>query len=462
MKLNTEPYQYQKQDVIRLEELNGNGLLASEMGLGKTLISLLALYRNPDWFPALVICPASLKFNWEHEAVTHISLRPSVCESQTPPEISRFTRTPKLLIINYDILHYWKDYLLKLGIRTIIADEAHTLSNSKTKRTQAATELIRNAERFLAITGTPLTNRPEDLFNLLRLLWPNEYKSFWSFAQLYCNPRYRWYGWDTSGASNLPQLHQELTQRGMIRRLKKDVLDDLPDKVRRIIPLELSDYREYNEAKDNFAVWLRKNYPDRYKRSIKAAGLTRVGYLLRLCARLKFRGVVDWVNNFLETTDEKLVLFCVHSEAIRVLQKWCNAKSVTVDGTVTGRARQRAVEQFQKDKDTRLFIGNKAAYFGLTLTAASTVGVVEMSPVPGHMTQAEDRIHRIGQKKTAFIYYLIAADTVEERMCQILQQKQVVISQVMDGGPMPNDLNVYDELLKELEEQNAKQGFQLV
>src|SRR5690606_32001766 len=135
-----------------------------------------ALYRNPDWFPALVICPASLKFNWEHEAVTHISLRPSVCESQTPPEVSRFTRTPKLLIINYDILHYWKDYLLKLGIRTIIADEAHTLSNSKTKRTQAATELIRNAERFLAITGTPLTNRPKDLFNLLRLLWPNEYK----------------------------------------------------------------------------------------------------------------------------------------------------------------------------------------------------------------------------------------------------------------------------------------------
>src|SRR5690606_17141937 len=99
---------------------------------------------------------------------------------------------PKLLVINYDILHYWKDYLLKLGIRTIIADEAHTLSNSKTKRTQAATELIRNAERFLAITGTPLTNRPKDLFNLLRLLWPNEYKSFWSFAQLYCNPRYRW------------------------------------------------------------------------------------------------------------------------------------------------------------------------------------------------------------------------------------------------------------------------------
>lgn len=449
-----ELFPYQKDTITHIEKFNGRALLALDMGLGKTVVTLKWLKKHPDCLPALIVCPASVKFVWQYEASNYVHLQSSVCEGQTPPLYNQhnFSTQSPLMIINYDILTYWVDYLKQLNFKTIVYDENQYLQNPKSLRTKAARSLSKKSENILALSGTPLTNRPAELWPTLNILWPKTYNSFWSFAQNFCNPKHTRWGWDFSGSSNLPQLHQQLKSKGMIRYKKEDVLKDLPAKIRRIVPCELSNMNEYKSASTDFISWIRKNKGHKIQATMKAEKLVRVGELLRLAARLKMKAVVEWANRFLEETDEKLILFAVHKKAIAVLQKWVKGKSVTIDGSVRGKQREMAVRQFQNDPSTRVFIGNiRAAGIGITLTAASTVAFVEMYWVPGVHIQAEDRPHRIGQKNTVWINYLIALDTIEEDLCKILQKKQKVISAVLDGGSNPKDLNLYHELLKVIE-----------
>jgi len=447
-------FPFQEETILEIEDFRGRALIALEMGLGKTLISLKWLKKHPQYLPALIVCPANVKFNWRHEAYNYVRLQSSVCEGQKPPTFNQhdFSTQSPLTIINYDILTYWIDYLKKLDLKTIVFDESQYLQNPQSKRTKAAKSLSGKFKQVLALSGTPLTNKPSELWPTLNILWPESYNSFWSYAQDFCNPRYIFGRWDFSGSSNLPELHRQLKLKGMIRRRKVDVLKELPEKVRRIIPCELSDPKEYQEASTDFISWIRKNKGHKIRSTLKAEKLVMVGELLRLVAKLKMRAVVDWANKFLEETDEKLILFAFHKKAIKVLKNRVNAKNVVIDGSVTGRNRELAVRQFQNDPNTRLFIGNiKAAGIGITLTAASTIGFAEIYWVPGSHIQAEDRPHRIGQKNTVWINYLIAGNTIEEDLCKILQKKQKVISAVLDGGSNPQDLNLYKELLKVIE-----------
>jgi SWI/SNF-related matrix-associated actin-dependent regulator of chromatin subfamily A-like protein 1 len=449
-------YPFQKKDIIGIENLDGRVLLALEMGLGKTICSIAALKRNPEWLPALVVVPAGLKMTWEYEAKSKFDMHSSICESQKPPVIREgfSTQTP-LTIINYDILRFWIPYL-KGKFKTIVFDECQYLMNPRAKRTRAAKELSRGVPQIIALSGTPLVNKPMELWSILNILWPEKYPNFFSYAQAHCAPRWTHWGWDYRGASNLDKLHKDLTEIGMIRRRKQDVLKDLPDKTRNIIPCELSDYNEYKEASTDFLNWIRKNYTHRIRSAIRAQELVKIGYLLRLTARLKLRNVISWVNRFFEETDEKLVLFAIHKKAIEAIcgtnmigEQRIPYKRVIVDGSVTGRKRFLAVEQFQKDPDTRLFVGNiHAAGVGITLTAASTVAFAELYWRPGDHVQAEDRCHRIGTRKPVSINYLVATGTIEESLCKLLQRKQSTISSVLDGTPSTQDLNLYDELVK--------------
>ena len=453
-------YDFQKKDIIRIEDLDGRALLAIEMGLGKTIETLAVLKRNPEWFPALIVVPATLKLIWQYEAKNKFDMRSSICEGQTPPELREdFSIQTPLTIINYDILRFWVNHL-RGRFNTIVFDESQYLMTPSAKRTRAAKELAGEMNQVLALSGTPLVNRPSELFSILNILWPHKYNSFWSYAQRFCNPKWTHYGWDFRGSSNLGQLHKELTDIGMIRRRKKDVLKDLPPKVRNIVPCELSNYDEYREASSDFINWIKKNYTHKIRAAMKAEELVKVGYLLRLTARLKMRSVIGWVNRFLEETDEKLVLFAIHKRAIEVLcgtnkdgEERIPYKKVLVDGSVTGRRRFSAVEQFQKDPKTRLIVGNiHALGVGVTLTAASTVTIAELPWSPGVCTQAEDRCHRITQDKTTFVNYLVAPDTIEEKLCNLLQKKQMILSSVLDGTEETKDLDLYNELVKSLYE----------
>lgn len=450
-----KPMPYQKEGVVDIEEFleyGGGALLADEMGLGKTLQALWTMRRERiETFPAVVVCPAAVKYGWEHEAMTHVNLMGQVCEGRKPPTGKMIKEPPRLTIINYDILPQWVRYLRQLKPKMVVLDECQYLQNRGAKRTKAAMQLCRGVPHRLAMSGTPLTNRPSELWPTLNILRPDLYPAFFTFAQEYCQPRKAPWGWEFKGAENLDKLHARLRRHMMVRRLKADVLHDLPEKLRRVVPMEIRNRAQYDHANNDFRGWLKQNKGARFMRATRAEKLAKIGYLLRLAARLKLRAVVDWTNRFLEESNEKLVLFAIHQKMIEALHRRVEAPSVVVNGSVTGRHRKAAVDRFRNDPSCRVFIANiKAAGTGVDglQDTCSTMAFAEMWWRPGDHVQAEDRLHRIGQHDVSWINYLVAGDTIEEKLCRIIQEKQTVFRAALDGGRAPDgDLDVLDQLL---------------
>jgi len=447
------PLPYQADAVRGIEGFGGRALLAHEMGLGKTITSLEYLAHDPARYPAIVVCPASVKYSWEFEA-SRFGIQADIAEGRTPPT-RRETNPPRLFIINYDILKTWVPYLRKLGPQTIILDECHYLASRESQRTEAVADLVAGVSNVLALSGTPLTNRPAELWPTLNILRPQQFDSFWLYGCEYCEPKQNRGKWEYKGAKNLKQLHRILSETVMLRKRKIDVLSELPSKTRQTIPVALSDSREYRRASDDFLGWLQATKADRVFAAKRAESVVKVGYLLRLAAKLKARAVVGWANDFLKSTDEKLVLFGVHKKMIQVLKKRVAAKSVVVDGSVTGRRRKAAIDKFRLDRDTRVFIGNiRAAGTGIDglQKAASTAAFAELWWRPGDMIQAEARVDRIGQENPVTINYLIAAGTIEERMALVLQAKQEVINATLDGdADSVDELDILTEMIHEFE-----------
>lgn len=424
-------------------------MLACEMGLGKTLISLWWWKKTPEAHPGLVVCPASVKYVWEHECVKNIGVRPCIVEGRKPWALDAET---KIVIVNYDVLRHWLPVLMEFGFQSIFVDEIHYAKNSSSKRSKAVRKLAKKIPHVVGISGTPLLNRPIELFPTLQMLRPDVFQSRFKFANAYCKPRWTPWGWKFDGASRLPDLHRLIEHTCMIRRLKADVLPELPAKIRRVLPLSLSDEGEYRHAVNDFIEWLSEKSPAKVSAARQAETLVKLGYLKRLAARLKLRGVVDWANKWLESyPDEKIVLFAVHRKMIEALQRRVEAESVVVDGSIAGRRRKESVDRFQQDDNVRVLIGNiQAAGVGITLTAASTLAFAELDWVPSNHTQAEDRIHRIGQTRQSWIWYLVAAGTIEEDLCAILEKKQRVVGSILDGGAS-DDFNVHRQLLSKLQ-----------
>jgi SNF2 family DNA or RNA helicase len=439
-------YPFQQEDLAAIDRFGGRVLLAHDMGLGKTVVSLAWLRRNGAW-PAVVVCPASVKWTWEREA-NKSGVEALVLEGRSPRELPR----RKLVIVNYDVLKSWKRSLLQLKPRCVVIDECHYVGNW-TQRTRAVRSLCADVPHVLALSGTPLVNRPMELFYTLRILRSDVFDEKLTFGERFCGPTFnRWSGRrEYKGSSNTAELHRLLLNSCMIRRRKADVLPELPDKIRTMVPMPLRDAGEYDEAFNDFRGWIRRHSPRRAGRAIRAEQLVKVGYLLRLAARLKTNYVVQWINEFLDSSDGKLVAFVRHRGMTRALREHCKAESVLIDGSVTGRKRKQAEERFRDDNRVRLLVGNiQAAGVGLTLTAASTVAMVELPWQPAAVTQAEDRCHRIGQRDTVWVYYLVARGTVEERLCELLQGKQETLSDVLDGGEQEGDLDIFNRLIKEL------------
>jgi SNF2 family DNA or RNA helicase len=445
--MDTKLKKYQKEGVKLIERFKGHTLLADEMGLGKTIQILTWMNKHKELFPVIVVVPASLKWVWEMQAKEHIGKRGTIVEGTRP----RSLKNEKFIIINYEILHHWIPELLKIQAKVLVVDECHYIKSRKTKRTKAVKLLSKDIPYTIALSGTPLTNRPAELFTTLNLIRPDLYPSFWSFAHRYCCPIRMPWGWEYKGASHLDELHNNLKSTMMIRRLKKDVLKELPDKTREVVPLKLKGYKKYGEAENDFINWLSKKSLVKARRAMRAEAMVKLGYLLRLSAKLKIRKGGKWIDDFLKGNDEKLVVFCTHKKIIKKLHDWYKDISVVVDGSVIGHKRKLAVMKFQRDKKIRIFIGNiKAAGLGIDLWAASTCVFMELDWVPGNHTQAEDRLHRIGQKDAVMIYYLIAKDTIEEKLCKLIQQKQETLTAVLDGVTTKNDFDLFNKLQKSL------------
>lgn len=444
-----KPYPFQQEAIETITDFNGRALLSFEMGLGKTPTSLWWA-GDHGGLPLIVVCPATLKWMWEREIERLLKIKPCVLDGQKPIP---WKRKPKAVVINYDILRFWLPQLKSLDPQTLILDEIHMASSRSAQRTKATKQLSLGVPNVIGLSGTPLTNRPSELWQVLNILRPDMWPAFFPYAQRYCCPRKKPWGWEYKGASNLPELNDTLINNVMIRRTKAEVLHQLPPLQRSVIPLSIRKPAEYRRAESDFLSWLSTKKPSRLRSAQKAEELVKLGELKRLAARLKLKGCLEWVDQFFQESEpeEKLVLFAVHRKMIEALKRRIPQKSVVVDGSTSQHMRKLAVDQFQKDRTTRVFIGNiQAAGVGLTLTRSKTVAFTELDWRPAMHTQAEARVHRITQEEKAMIYYLIARGTIEEKLASVIQQKQSTLSAVLDGGEQEGDLDVYSLLMEQL------------
>ena len=233
----TKLYQFQKEDVRELRRQRYRSLVASEMGTGKSIVALFAAAESGAR-PVVVVCPAGLKYHWEAEALLHCGLRAEVLSGTRPPRRCRFPHP--LVVINYDILGPWMPFLKKLDPELVILDEVQYIKNRAAQRTKNVQALCRGVKKIIGLSGTPLTNRPAELWVILNILWPDKFPSFTKYGFRYCRPSFEFGEIKFKGANHLPELHGKLKRYGMIRRLKKDVLTELPPKTRIVVPLPIT------------------------------------------------------------------------------------------------------------------------------------------------------------------------------------------------------------------------------
>lgn len=451
----TTPYPFQETAAKRIHELGGRALVSCDPGLGKSLISLLFSTKYaPTSRPIIIVCPAGLKWNWEAECAKHFNLRAEVLSGMKPNR-RKVIFKPKIVIVNYDILKGWIPFLLDMNPQIVIIDESQYILNHLAIRSKAVDFLCKDVPNVIALTGTPLVNRPIELWMTLNVLFPKRFGSRWKFAHKYCGPKKGFFGWDFNGASNIPELHNRL-KKVSIRYRIADVLKDLPEKQLIVQPMAIQNPKEYDKALNNFIGWMQDNYTlERANKAAKAERLVQLGVLKRLAAELKMKSIYEWIDNFLIGSDEKIILFCVHKRIIEMLSERYGKESVTVDGSVTGHKRQLAVEKFLTNKKTRIFIGQiKAAGVGWSAKGVSTVAFVEFPWSPGLVQQGIGRafgINRGSDTTHTRSYFLVGKDTIEEDLVKLLQKKQVILSSVLDGEGKGDQLNIFDELCRILQ-----------
>lgn len=429
-------------------------LLADDMGLGKT-IQAIGLYnvlaedrhkRGADKLSVLVVCPASPKRNWRREFMKWAIDAPQVgiAEGDKLPNT-------RVVVINYDIVGRHIDTLKSRCWDMLVLDECQYLKNTKAQRTQAIygyrfTPGLKAGVK-LALTGTPILNRPIELFSTLKFLQPEGWKDKHSFAMRYCAAHQTRWGWDYNGAANLEELQRRLRSTLMLRRLKKDVLRELPPKQRQVIEID-PDAAGRKVLRRERAMWgdILDRHADsplteeEYRQVIRSmagggqVGFTEMSTVRRENGEAKVGMVIDHLKDCLESV-QKIVVFAHHKSVISALSGEFGKECVVVDGSTPNAKRDEAVTRFQTDPTCRVFIGEIiAAGTAITLTAASLVVFAELDWVPGNVTQAEDRCHRIGQMESVLIHHLVLAGSIDAVMAKTIVHKQEIIDSALNDN----------------------------
>jgi hypothetical protein len=415
--------------------------LADEQGLGKTVEALAAL-EAADAFPAVVVCPASLKLNWEREAgrwLPHRSVT-VVNGRATVPERADIT------ILNYELVAFQRERLAHRGLRALVADESHLCKNPQAKRTRAVrrlAEAVAPDGLRLALTGTPVLNHADELIAQLRVIGRlEEFGSGASFSRQF------------EGQLSEERLHWHLRRHCFVRRLKREVLPQLPAKRQIVVPVALNNEPEYRLAEDSVIDWLRTQPLDlreldaKIAAALRAERLAQLTALQRLAARGKLAAACAWIHDFL-ASGEPLVVFARHVEVQQeVLRRFPGALHLL--GSDPEAARQAAVDRFQAPDGPALIVcATRVAAQGITLTRASNVCFLELEWTPAMHDQAEDRCHRIGQRDAVSAWYLLAAETIDETMARLIQRKRQVVDAVTDGRELP-DPGLIEGVVREL------------
>ena len=433
---NRPPLSHQKEAIEKLLAYD-KFILADDMGLGKTTSTIIAALESGAK-KILIICPASLKLNWERE-IRNYSDRPIyICEGKKYEEAD-------FVISNYDIIKNFHDakekeksQILKSNFDLIIIDEAHYISNVQAQRTKLINDITEKVKKIWLLTGTPITSRPINYYNLLKIIDNPVAQNWMAYVIRYCEGYQFNVGggrkiWNVQGASNLEELRDRIS-RQVLRRLKTDVLD-LPEKI--ITPVYLRLYSKfYEELMGEYYDWYNKQNESNSV-SVQFTKLTKVRQVI---AEEKIPHTIEIAENIIEQ-GKKVIIFSNFTEPLRKIYEHFGKKAVYLDGTTSKPARQKAVDDFQENEKIMVFCGNiKAAGVGLTLTAGEAVIMNDLSFLPSDHSQAEDRAYRYGQKNCVSVYYPIFENTIEGIIYDILIRKKTIFETVMGDNMDKTDM----------------------
>jgi SWI/SNF-related matrix-associated actin-dependent regulator 1 of chromatin subfamily A len=444
---NRPPLDHQKEAIQKLVE-NKKFILADDMGLGKTTSTIIAGLETGAK-KILIICPATLKINWKRE-IENYSDRPIFIS-----EGKQFSTEHDFVIVNYDIMKNFHDpkkkdesLILMSKFDLVIIDEAHYIKNAQAQRTKLINDITKSVDRLWLLTGTPMTSRPIDYFNLLSLIDSPVAKNWMAYVIRYCagfqfkvGPRKIW---NVQGASNLEEL-RDRTAGLTLRRLKENVLD-LPDKIITPVYLRLKS-KVYEEVMGDYYNWYEKNPEESKSLTVQFTKLTKVRQII---ADEKISQTIEIAENIIEQ-DKKVIIFCNFTDSLNKITEHFGKAAVKLDGSMSKHERQFSVDQFQENDKIKVFVGNiKAAGVGITLTSAEAVIFNDLSFLPSDHAQAEDRAYRYGQKNNVLVYYPIFENTIEGIIYDILHNKKQVIATVM--GDNQNTADAAEEILKRINE----------
>ena len=420
------PMDHQK---LAIEKLVANErfILADDMGLGKTTSTVIASLESGSK-KILVICPASLKINWYREIQNYTDRSISIVEGKK-------WESADFVIVNYDIIKNFHDsenvensVIVKENFDLVIIDEAHYIQNKKAARTQLCNDVANKIGKVWLLTGTPLTSRPINYFNLLELVDSPVAQNWMAYVRRYCDGFQFRAGnrkiWNVNGSSNLEEL-RDRTQHTILRRLKEEILD-LPDKIITPIYLDLKS-DTYKALMGEYFDWYRNNEESK-SLALQFSKLMKVRQII---SQEKIKNTIEIANSSIDQ-EKKVIIFTNFTDTLNQFVDYFKKDCVYLDGSCSKNQRQEAVDRFQNDDKVKVFVGNlKAAGVGITLTAAEVVIMNDLSFVPSDHSQAEDRAYRIGQNKGVSIYYPIFENTIEGKIYDILSRKKNIFETVM-------------------------------
>lgn len=420
-------------------------LLADEMGLGKTIQAIGLVNSDPTIKSVLVVCPASIKLNWGRE------LRKWLTRPLTIQIVGSGVGWGKadITIVNYEMLVKFQNEIAGREFDLAVIDESHRIKNPKAQRTKVFAQI--KAKRRVCMTGTPILNRPVELWTSLIWLDPKRWdkkKSY--FEKRYCGAFMGEWGWENGGATHLDELQEVLRTSVMVRRLKKDVLTELPPKQRQVIELD-GDSNARRVAKAEVA---------KFKAMLAEAGIKDDGNYAAAVSKLReadsvaFQSmsrvrhdtavakvplVAEFAQEILEDSDTKLVIFGHHEDVLDYLMaNLAEFNPVRLDGKMSQTQKQASVDAFQKDPSVRVFVGSTlASGEGITLTASSHVIFAELDWTPGRVTQAEDRCHRIGQFDSVLVQHLVLEGSLDAYIAELIVEKQRIADKALDNELKP-------------------------
>ena len=441
------PLEHQKESIQKLVE-NKKFILADDMGLGKTTSTIIAALESGSK-KVLIICPATLKINWKREIENYSDKVVYIAEGKN------FSTDADFVIINYDIIKNFHDtkkkgesQILDANFDLVVVDEAHYIKNATAQRTKLINDLVKKVDRLWLLTGTPMTSRPIDYFNLLSLIESPVAKNWMAYAIRYCQGYQFNVGgrkiWNVMGASNLEELRDRTT--GLtLRRLKENVLD-LPDKIITPVYLRLKS-KMYEEIMGEYYDWYDKNPEESKSLTVQFTKLTKIRQVI---ADEKIAQTIELAENIVEQ-GKKVIIFCNFTNSLNKICEHFGKTAVKLDGSMSKPERQHSVDGFQENDKIKVFVGNiKAAGVGLTLTAGEAVIMNDLSFLPSDHAQAEDRAYRYGQKNNVLVYYPIFENTIEGIIYDILNNKKQVIATVM--GDNQNTADAAEEILNRINE----------